>query len=197
VLRRSPATWLAIFALAAALTGCAARPSARPVRALSALLAGRPVAWRTLTMPRHARAGDFDVECDGVGYRIDMGRGTYTWLLGDSTDRPNVARFTLSEAQRDTIWSWLLDADYFEMPPHAFHASGIACPPGLTQTLEVRLPGSRHHAEVEEIMGYGSGAPDDASAARLDALCDRIRALVERDPDVQRLPRRIAHPYAL
>jgi len=176
------------------LAGCGSGPDARPARALHALLAGRPVAWRTLAMPRRARGGEFDFECDVFGDRIDSRKGTYTWLLGDSTDRPNVARFTLSSADRDSIWSWLLNADYFDMPREMQHAQGVVVPRGIKSKLEVRIRKAQYVAEVEEAFG-ALVAPGSDRGAELEALGDRITRLVMQKPEVQALPRPSRHGW--
>jgi hypothetical protein len=185
-----------LLALATCIAGCGGERDDRPARASRALFGGRPVAWRTLAMSRHPEAGVLDLQCDSFGYKIDCGAGTYTWLLGDSTDRPNVAHFTLTPTELDSIWSWLLDADYFDMPREMQNVQHFVVPQGIKSKIDVRVREAHFSAEVEAAFSPFT-IPSPNRGADLDALCDRITRLVEQKPAVQSLPRPNRRPLIL
>lgn len=174
--------------VAALLAGCGNAHDDRVARGWRALLAGRPVGWRTLAMPRHVPAGDFTFECDTYADRIDSRAGTYTWLLGGAANHPKVALFTLSPAERDSIWSWMLDADYFDMPPKVTRILWTHIPAPVDYTLQVRVRDASYSKTAETVYSpLAPRIPHQLNA--LERLCMRTDRLVEQDPVVQRLPR--------
>jgi len=102
-----------------------------------------------------------------------------------------VARSALTAADRDSIWGWLLDADFFDLPRQMAISNRDAPPVGKC-ALRVDVDGDSHIAEATRVSVFERGRMPASRGGQLALACVRIRKLVERKPAVLVLPKPVA-----
>jgi hypothetical protein len=108
-----------------------------------------------------------------------------------SSTSPGVATFALTAADRDSIWGWLLDADFFDLPRQLAISSRDAPPVGKC-ALRVDVEGDSRLAEATRVSLFERATMPASRGAQLAVACVRIRRLVERKPGVLVLPKPVA-----
>jgi hypothetical protein len=150
--------WRIAIVLLAVQIACAAPPAATPVQP----------------------AADFALRFDHKGCHfeyLDTFRATYSHV-GPHPPVP----FTLSEAQRATIFDAVVAADFFDRPA----TLGIGRDPSSNYELEVRNGGRRHTVSLSTDSTWFQS--EDGTPMR--RLLTTVFEVLENHPDVLRLPRR-------